>query len=54
MKPLLGTSSGSRNEMQGLVNKYTDGDLDSLANSMIGVFVSLCGDTMIEVLSPNL
>ena len=30
MKPLLGTSSGSRNEMQGLANKYTDGDLDSL------------------------
>ena len=44
MKPLLGTSSGSRNEMQGLANKYTDGDLDSLVNSMNGFFVSVCED----------
>ena len=44
MKPLLGTSSGSRNEMQGLANKYTNGDLDSLVNSMNGFFVSICED----------
>ena len=44
MKPLLGTSSGSRNEMQGLANKYTEGDLDSLVNSMKGSFVSVCED----------
>ena len=29
MKPFLGRSSGSRNEMPGLANKYTGGDLDS-------------------------
>ena len=44
MKPLLGTSPGSRNEMQGLADKYTDGDLDSLVNSMNGFFVSVCDD----------
>ena len=43
-KPLLVTSSGSRNEMQGLANKYTDGDLDSLVNYMNGFFVSVCED----------
>ena len=30
--------------MQGLANKYTDGDLDSLVNSMNGLFVSVCED----------
>ena len=44
MKSLMGTSSGSQNEMQGLANKYTDGNidtLDSLVNSINGFFVSL-------------
>ena len=44
MKPLLGASSGSRNEMQGLANKYTDGDWDSLVNSINGFFVPVCED----------
>ena len=44
MKPLLGASSGSRNEMQGLANKYTDGNWDSLVNSMNVFFVSVCED----------
>ena len=44
MKPLLGTSSGSHSEMQGLANKYTDGDLDSLFNCTNGFFVSVCQD----------
>ena len=44
MKPLLGTSSGSCSGMQGLVNKYTDGDLDRLVNSTNGFFVSVCQD----------
>ena len=44
MKPLIGTSSGSRNKMQGLANKYTNGVMDSLVNSMNGFFVSVCKD----------
>ena len=44
MKSLMGTSSGSRNEMQGLANKYTNGDMNSLVNSMNGLFVSVCKD----------
>ena len=44
MKPLMGTSSGSRNEMQVLANKYTNGDMDSLVNSMNVFFVAVCED----------
>ena len=40
----MGTSSGSRSEMQGLSNKYTNGDFDSLVNSKNGFFVSMCED----------
>ena len=44
MKPLMGTSSGNRNEMQGLANKYQNGDMDSSVNSMKGFLVSVCED----------
>ena len=44
MKPIMGSSSGSRNETQGLANKYTNVDLDSLFNYMNGFFVSVCED----------
>ena len=42
MKSLMGTSSGSRNEVQGLASKYTNGDMDSSDNSVSGFFVSVC------------
>ena len=44
MKLLMGISSDSRNEMQWLANKYTNGDMDSLVNSMNGFFVAVCED----------
>ena len=42
----MGTSSSSdsRSEMQRLNNKYTNGDMDSLVNSMNRFFVSVCED----------
>ena len=44
MKPLVGTSSDSRNEMQGLANKCTNGATDRLINFMNRFFVSVCED----------
>ena len=44
MKFLMNTSSGSRDEMQGLANKFTNGDMDSLVNSMNGFFLCVCED----------
>ena len=35
MKSLMGTSSGSRNEVQGLASKYTNGDMDSVTDTEV-------------------
>ena len=42
MKLLTGTTFDSRNEMQGLANKYINWDMDSLVKSMNAFFVSVC------------
>ena len=34
MKTLLGNSSGCQNEMLGLANAFTGGDMDTLVNRM--------------------
>ena len=49
---LMGTSFDSRNEMQGLANKYTNGDMDSLVNSMNGFVVAVCeySEVMLPIL----
>ena len=41
VKSLVGTSAGSRNETQELATKYTDGNMDSLVNSINRFFVSV-------------
>ena len=43
MKLLVGTSSGSLNEMQGLAIKCTNGDMGSLVNSMNGLLFPSSG-----------
>ena len=40
----MGTSSDSRNEIQGLANNYNNVDMDSLVKSMNGICVSVCDD----------
>ena len=44
MKNLMGASSGNTNEMQGLANKSTNGDVAKLVNSMNDIFVSVSED----------
>ena len=44
MKTLLGNSPGDQNEMLRLVNAFTGGDMDTLANRMNECFVSISED----------
>ena len=44
MKNLMGASSSNTNEMQGLANKCTGGDMTQLVNSMNDFFVSVSAD----------
>ena len=44
MKNLMGAPSGNTNEMQGLANKCTEGDMTQLVNSMNDLFVSVSAD----------
>ena len=44
MKSLMGMASGGINEMQGLANKHTDGDLSVLVNTINYFFVSVSQD----------
>ena len=44
MKILMGTSCEGNSEMQGLVNKHTEGDMCSLVNSVNEFFVSVSED----------
>ena len=44
MKNLMGAPSGNTNEMQGLANKCTGGDMTQLVNSMNDFFVSVSAD----------
>ena len=44
MKRLMGTSCEGNSEMQGLVNKHTEGDMCSLVNSVNELFVSVSED----------
>ena len=44
MKNLMGAPSGNTNEMQGLANKCTEGDMTQLVNSMNDFFVSVSAD----------
>ena len=44
MKNLMGASSSNTNEMQGLANKCTGGDMTKLVNSMNDFFVSVSAD----------
>ena len=44
MKNLMGASSSNTNEMQGLANKCTGGDMTQLVNSMNDLFVSVSAD----------
>ena len=44
MKNLTGAPSGNTNEMQGLANKCTEGDMTQLVNSMNDFFVSVSAD----------
>ena len=49
MKNLMGAPSGNTNEIQGLANKCTEGDMTKLVNSMNDFFgsvmlVSHCGE----------
>ena len=44
MKNLMGASSGNTNEMQGLANKSTNGDMAKLVNSINDCFVSVSED----------
>ena len=41
MKTLLGNSPGGQNEMLGLANAFTGGDMDTLINRMNACFVSI-------------
>ena len=41
MMTLLGNSPGSQNEMLGLANAFTGGDMDTLVNRMNACFVSI-------------
>ena len=41
MKTLLGISPGRQNEMLGLANAFTGGDMDTLDNRMNACFVSI-------------
>ena len=41
MKRLMGTSCEGNNEMQGLANNHTDGDMCSLVHSINELFVSV-------------
>ena len=40
MKTLLGNSPGGQNEMLGLANAFTGGDMDTLVNRMNECFVT--------------
>ena len=44
MKNLMGASSSNTNEMQGLANKCTGGDMTQLVNSINDFFVSVSAD----------
>ena len=44
MKNLMGASSSNTNEMQGLANKCTGGDMTLVVNSMNDFFVSVSAD----------
>ena len=44
MKTLLGNSPGGQNEMLGLANAFTGGDMDTLVNRMNACFVSISED----------
>ena len=44
MKTLFGKSPGGLNEMLGLANAFTDGDMDTLVSRMNTCFVSICED----------
>ena len=44
MKTLLGSSPGGQNEMLGLANAFTGGDMDTLVNRMNECFVSTSED----------
>ena len=44
MKNLMDAPSGNTNEMQGLANKCTEGDMTQLVNSMNDFFVSVSAD----------
>ena len=44
MKNLMGAPSGDTNDMQGLANKCTEGDMTQLVNSMNDFFVSVSAD----------
>ena len=44
MKSLMGTSTNGSNVMQGLANKYNDGDRAHLANTINEFFVSVSDD----------
>ena len=44
MKNLMGAPSSNTNEMQGLANKCTEGDMTQLVNSMNDFFVSVSAD----------
>ena len=44
MKNLMGASLSNTNEMEGLDNKCTGGDMTQLVNSMIDFFVSVSAD----------
>ena len=45
MKYLMGTSSGGVSELQGLENRHTEGNLQSLAESINTFLVSVSEDT---------
>ena len=44
MKTLLGNSPGGQNEMLGLANAFTGGDMDTLVNRMNECFVAISED----------
>ena len=44
MKNLMGAPSSNTNELQGLANKCTEGDMTQLVNSINGFFVSVSAD----------
>ena len=44
MKNLMGAPSSNTNEMQGLANKCTEGDMTQLVNSMNHFFVAVSAD----------